>query len=583
MIAETPNPSLVPFVIAETGHRDLRPQDLDELRDRVREVFTSAHKRMPSTPLVLLTGLAEGADQLVAEVALEQGVAVAAVLPMPIDVYRTTMSEPAAKTLDDLFARSAIQLVLPTPQGMPAELLHNPEAQAQCYEALALFLARHGQSLIALWDGKHSEKRGGTSRVVHYVRQGIASEGEEEIESRCGIVYQVLTPRLRDDQPARPIRTITLGCEPRRKPASAPKPSENPDNPAPVTFAQVEINIERFNREALSAPSRSSAPESKLIADPAQPRSPFQQRLEALYGRADAVSLHASGRRRFILLAILSTAVIGALFYGVHGEIFHQVVLLWLTFPFFVLVAGAIHWWARIKHVEENYLDSRALAEALRVQFFWDLAGIHRPVDRYYLMDRPSEVEWIRFALKNVWLMRNDRDENATPAPNCAAVLESWVQDQQAWYHEKANQQSHSVHQRERVSRDALIGAAVWAVVVPIGILIWQHLPHSSATHNHSSSEVDWYDAFHILLAVPALLAGAYRLWIEQAGYEEQSREYRYMEHQFALKAKELKANLNSPEITEKLLLELGMEALNENGRWLLLHRERPLEVLSTP
>jgi hypothetical protein len=128
-----------------------------------------------------------------------------------------------------------------------------------------------------------------------------------------------------------------------------------------------------------------------------------------------------------------------------------------------------------------------------------------------------------------------------------------------------------------------LIGAAVWAVVVPIGILIWQHLPHSSATHNHSSSEVDWYDAFHILLAVPALLAGAYRLWIEQAGYEEQSREYRYMEHQFALKAKELKANLNSPEITEKLLLELGMEALNENGRWLLLHRERPLEVLSTP
>jgi len=30
-------------------------------------------------------------------------------------------------------------------------------------------------------------------------------------------------------------------------------------------------------------------------------------------------------------------------------------------------------------------------------------------------------------------------------------------------------------------------------------------------------------------------------------------------------------------------LLNLGIEALKENGRWLLLHRERPLEVLSSP
>ena len=72
-------------------------------------------------------------------------------------------------------------------------------------------------------------------------------------------------------------------------------------------------------------------------------------------------------------------------------------------------------------------------------------------------------------------------------------------------------------------------------------------------------------------------------MWIEQAGYEEQSREYRYMEHQFALKAKELEAHLDSPEVAERVLLELGIEALQENGRWLLLHRERPLEVLSTP
>jgi len=580
MNAETPNPSLVPFVLAVTGHRDLRPQDFDTLRDRVREVFAGAQKRMPSTPLVLLTGLAEGADQLVAQVALDQGVSLAAALPMPLDVYRTTMSEAAQKTLDSLYAQSAIQIVLPTQGQTPDELLHSEEARTQCYEALALFLARHGQALIALWDGKHSDKRGGTSRVVHYVRQGIASEGEEEVESRCGIVYQVLTPRMSGDEPARPIRTITLSCEPRKKSVSPVTTSDEHENPTPVPFAEVEINIERFNRESLRAAARADATESRLIADAALPRSPFQTRLEALYGRADAISMQANGRRRFTLLAILGTAVVGAVFYGVHGEIYSQVVLLWLTFPFFVLVAGAIHWWARIKHVEENYLDSRALAEALRVQFFWDLAGIDQPVDRYYLVDRPSEVEWIRFALKNIWLMRHDRDDDSATQPNYAAVLRYWVEDQEEWYRKKANQQSESVRQRERWSHYALIAAGVWAVLVPIGILVWNHY-HPAQKHN--ASENIWYDIFHVILAVPALLAGAYRLWIEQAGYDEQSREYRSMQHQFSLKAKEMSAHLDSPEITERLLVDLGIEALKENGRWLLLHRERPLEVISTP
>jgi len=91
------------------------------------------------------------------------------------------------------------------------------------------------------------------------------------------------------------------------------------------------------------------------------------------------------------------------------------------------------------------------------------------------------------------------------------------------------------------------------------------------------------YQLFHVALAVPALIAGAYRLWIEQAGYEEQSREYRSMEREFSIKAKALEANLNTAAVAEDVLLQLGVAALSENGRWLLLHRERPLEVMATP
>ncbi|HEV2272142.1 MAG TPA: hypothetical protein VGR92_22030, partial [Steroidobacteraceae bacterium] len=63
----------LPIVIGVTGHRHLRAQDLPTHREHVCELFTQLRQRYPSTPLRIVTALAEGADRLVAEVALEGG------------------------------------------------------------------------------------------------------------------------------------------------------------------------------------------------------------------------------------------------------------------------------------------------------------------------------------------------------------------------------------------------------------------------------------------------------------------------------------------------------------------------------
>jgi 16S rRNA U1498 N3-methylase RsmE len=44
---------------------------------------------LPHTPLILLSALVEGADRLVARVALELGVHFIVPLPMPRDIYET--------------------------------------------------------------------------------------------------------------------------------------------------------------------------------------------------------------------------------------------------------------------------------------------------------------------------------------------------------------------------------------------------------------------------------------------------------------------------------------------------------------
>jgi hypothetical protein len=586
MRAELPNPSLIPFLVAVTGHRDLRPQDLDSLRQEVRSVFAGMHSRMPNTPLVLLSGLAEGADQLVAEVALEQGLLLVAALPMPVDIYKEQMTEEGQKKLDGFLALSAIQIMLPLDGQTVEEVRTSEAARAECYEALARFLARYGQSLIALWDGKDSQKRGGTSSVVHYVRSGALDKSAEDAELRCGVVYQIVTPRMSDPAAAQAIRIIELGCEPSQVVVANRRASSELSAGQRIRFAQVEMDFERFNRDAARFAKGGAKSKARLIDDERVVLSPFQERLESLYEQADRISLGANGRRKFVLGGILFTALVGTLFYGIHGEMFGTQIWLWFSFPFFVIAALLLHRMARINHVEDTYLDTRALAEALRVQFFWTMAGIREPVDQYYLMDRRAELDWIRIALKNVWLM----GWVATDAPtavNLDAVLNGWVKPQEKWYRQKADGQSRSVHRREKVSQNGLIVAVLWSILVPVSIMVpgpWHAIAPWKSLGGKEQFESDWvYQALHVALAVPALLAGAYRLWIEQAGYEEQSRDYRSMEREFTIKARELEKHLDAVAVAQVIVLNLGIEALKENGRWLMLHRERPLEVLSSP
>src|SRR5437773_400418 len=60
----------LPLVIGITGHRDLRGEDRAALEQQVRGIFMDLRNRYPATPLYLLSPLAEGADRLVARVAL---------------------------------------------------------------------------------------------------------------------------------------------------------------------------------------------------------------------------------------------------------------------------------------------------------------------------------------------------------------------------------------------------------------------------------------------------------------------------------------------------------------------------------
>ena len=87
----------IPIVLGVVGHRKLRPGDVAALRLTILGVLNEFRTAYPDSPLVLLSALAPGADQLAVEAALElkrggADVVVRAPLPFPTDVYAASTS-----------------------------------------------------------------------------------------------------------------------------------------------------------------------------------------------------------------------------------------------------------------------------------------------------------------------------------------------------------------------------------------------------------------------------------------------------------------------------------------------------------
>jgi hypothetical protein len=167
-------PPRLPFVLSVgiTGHRaDVLPAgSLDALRSRIREVlllvadagYALLRKEQgcfaPLPPRMrFVSPVADGADQIAAEVALELGWELQAVLPFGRAEYRASLANSAARErFDSLLGRAACVLELP---GDKRRLL-------DAYVMTGRATVAHCDILIAVWDGLPPRGRGGTGEVV---------------------------------------------------------------------------------------------------------------------------------------------------------------------------------------------------------------------------------------------------------------------------------------------------------------------------------------------------------------------------------------------------------------------------------
>jgi hypothetical protein len=428
-----PLPDRLPLVIGVTGHRDLRDQDIVRLEQEVAAIIVRLRRDFladdEETPIIVLSALAEGADRLVARVALAQGARLIAPLPMPLDEYRRDF-EPGLKAgnlaeFDQLFAQAIAAPVMPL-QGASLEAIRVDQDKRNAqYRALGIFIVQHCHVLLALWDGNEIEPSpGGSAEVVMFKRDGIPLAVSRSARlsldaSEIGPVIEILTPRMKNangsiEIAVRPWGKDVIGryrggaLRRSRRAASSfiahffgreldherskMSDRERREFAAWENF-EVLIDLDRhFNEDAASlllrpdGPVRVAQSMDWLFSDShggdgdakkhALDAAPLWCRL---HGVADTLAQERQAQFKTDWTLLFLAGFIAFLCFAsfTHAELATGVRIGLLSAYFFSFVAMLVLFVraARGRH-QERYLDYRALAEALRVAVYWKILGI---------------------------------------------------------------------------------------------------------------------------------------------------------------------------------------------------------------
>lgn len=548
---------LVPIVFGVTGHRDIPPEDVPKLEAAVINQLKCIETNHSSSPKVLLTGLAEGADRLVARCALELGWSLGAVLALPIAEFEKDFeTETSLAEFRDLLGRCAwVREVAPAGCSRP-----------ECYELVGDWVSIHAQWLIAFWDGTQTGKKGGTGYVVKLFREGRSTS--RPVLPDTGPVIQIVT-RRQSDVSAIPLRDV--GEVKRLMPNPLGMGRKEHEKHEEERWTKVLSLINAFNKSAVKhrkhdlniTVAREHLNRNQPLPDAALPCSAWNA--SWLFAYADYMAGRLQRTRVRLFLFILALSIFGLGFekyYSGPADGLGWSAAGWLLGA---LICGAVALLLAkfpIFFRETDYMDYRSLAEACRVQYFWKRAGINLCAAEFHLFDQRDELEWIRQAVRTTEL-----GPSSSPPPQGEELLKSvrdcWITDQKGYYWTQ-----YKKHERHAKFQNAL---ALWlfclaglVILVAIGLQV-----------SGDNVLVKWLPfSYGSLLTLSATIK-VYLFW---NGHEEHAVSFLRMWQSMEVAERNVNEGLDGHSDRSDIcaiLRDVGKAALEENSDWLLLHRDR--------
>lgn len=554
--------------VGVTGHRDIEPESRARVAELVGEAFDRLKSEFGGLDIVLFSSLAEGGDQLVADVLLrrEPGARLVVPLPAPVEEYEKDFEGDARREFHRLLALADNHFVVAreaVPE-RPGEDGTDPRIAG--YRRAGLFVARSCHVLIALWDGKRHGSPAGTWEIVLAKEAGESPIGRADparatVREPRGVVVHVRTPRSSD----------TVRMKPRLEPIDRKTRAWKSLATACGLTSRFNEDARRHIRDIEAEIARSNSAGRMRGRPPEAP--PGVDRLIELYAAADGLAIKNQQRVRFSWLGLYGTAVAAVFAYGIYAHNKEHDPLILGGYLAALFVSFALFKFVYWRGWHGRFLDYRGLAEGLRVAFFWRVAGLEGdPVDRYPA-NLAGEVEWVRLVLRGETARWEPREPASARVPaTIAYTVENWVADQARYFHGARRRHATSAWRAQHLTHFA-VGLGVTLAAILLGFQLLH--PHPAGT-DHPWWFYAWLVAIAAFPAIGAAIAG----YADRRGYEAQERQYERMEDLFDHAAIVL-ASLTDDREKRMVLRALAGEALAEHAQWIVLHRERPFEFVA--
>ncbi|HEX8777604.1 MAG TPA: hypothetical protein VF738_05750, partial [Rhodanobacter sp.] len=566
---DSTNPIIVPMVIGVTSHRNLAAGEIEPIRQRVRSFFARLRREYPGLPLLLLSALAEGGDQLVAQEALAAGARLLAPLPLPRELYEDDFIDPAARAGFDALCARAEVVELPLHADQPLHEVGSPgTARDRRYAQAGVYIASHCHILLAIWDGKPSHRIGGTAQIVGYHLSGTLPghlSRRQRARHALGtgderLLYHIVCSRdAADGTPAaglQPLQTLWRSAD--------TAVAKDPDKPA--EFQRMFAHMTEFNADCAKYAAAIEA--SATVAQGTGPGAATS--VDRLFHAADWLAIHFQRR---VLLALRSTYTLAALMgiaFACYAHLPGQNYLIYLFLLLFALGA-LVAVIARRREWHRKYLDYRALAEGLRIQSYWrraniSMSGEHEFAHDNFLQRQNVELGWIRNVMR-VCALHPPAAPAASTEAELASVIAEWVGESgksgQLHYYEHKTAEHAGLHRvTETIGSVSLWGGI--AISVFLAVFVFR-LADTQKT------------VLVTAMAVLSIVAAVREAYAYRKADKELIKQYRFMQRIFA-SARAALDRTHDPEEQREILLSLGDAALTEHAEWTLMQRERQVE-----
>lgn len=543
----------IPITVGVVGHLDVITTE--DHRLRIRALFLDMASEYPNSPIWLFSSLADGADRFVARIFLELKTThnelqdrFELIVPTPFksEEYKKDFTEASGNEFDVMVSHARRNFSVSCD-----EFSNDRPLQ---YLKAGKFVADSSIILIAFWDGEKG-KKGGTAEIVRHKVAGDDDNVAESTFEYDGTVFIIPSDRTSSSSGS----SGTAYSEPLTLDLVRKDPA----------IKEALDKIEEINTENAETSDPAIINSQDLLFKNNNKLDAQQKFLMELYSKFDILSL----RSRIKDILITKWLFVFGLFFLLALEIYSNLFLTYFFLGmamFLISIATVINFYSKSKQNHKRYLIDRTLAEALRIQFYWNMAGITKNVSDFFLRIHRKDFTWVKHLLSAIYGVTYT-NRQITPEI-ISDITESWVKSEADFFRSSIARMTKQMEFNNRISDVSFIIS--FALLISIFFF-------GKFYSNHNLQN-------YILVIVGALLGifALVKAYIHMKGYEQLMNQYELM-HLIYRRAESKILETDTYDLDpdrknaymKELFFVIGKEALIENGNWYLIFKGKEPEI----